>query len=86
VSANSGRCGSALESTFVDVPEDSWSVADRFLFDGRILDALKHLREMRGLSLRDAIVAVDERVTFLKANKAERFTVPLESYGQGFYS
>jgi hypothetical protein len=48
----------------VDVPDDLWSVADRFLFDGRIIEALEHLREVRGLSLQDAIVAVDERVMF----------------------
>jgi hypothetical protein len=68
------------------MPDDVWSVADGFLFDGRIIKALEHLREAGGLSLRDAIVVVDGRVSFLKANHAECFTVPIETYGQGVYS
>lgn len=82
-------CGNAeakLESSPVEVPDDVWSVADRFLFDGRIIRALEHLAEVGGLSLGNAIDAVDERVAFLKANHAVGFTVPLETYGQGFYS
>ena len=61
-------------------------MADRILFDRRIVEALVHLQEVGGLSLHDAIVAVNERVGFLKANHTECFTVPLETYGQDFYS
>lgn len=73
-------------SALVDVPDEVWSVADRFLLDRRIVEALVHLQEVGGLSLHDAIVAVNERVGFLKANHAECFTVPLETSGQDFYS
>jgi hypothetical protein len=82
----SGHAEASLESSLVDVPNDVWTVADRFLFDGRIIEAVEHLREVGSVPLQEAIVAVDERVGFLKANQAERFTVPLETYGQGFYS
>jgi hypothetical protein len=70
----------------VDVPNDSWSVTDRFLVDGRLLDALRCLRNAGGLSLHDAIEAADVRVTLLKANYPERFTVPLETYGRGVFT
>ena len=72
---------------FDDVSVDTWEIVDDLLFQRVILGAVNVLRDRDGPpSLMDAVELVDHRVTHLMLTKPERFTVPLEGYGSGFYT
>jgi len=63
-----------------------WEPIDELLFDRRVLDAIAHYREAVGCGLQQATTDVPQRIGWLMEHESERFRVPLEGYGDGFYS
>ena len=59
---------------------------DEHILHGRMLPALKALREDFGYSIPEAIDAFSKRYEHLRERRPSEFTVSREDYGKNFYS
>ncbi|RMI31711.1 hypothetical protein [Nocardia stercoris] len=59
---------------------------DEDIYAGRVVAAIKALRDAYGYSIHQGIDAVSERYQLLRREHPERFTVGPQEWGQNFYS
>ncbi len=64
-----------------------WPVGvDEDIVAGRIVRALKAIRDARGCSIPQAIDVFADRYELLRRTRPNDFTLSPEEYGRGFYS
>jgi hypothetical protein len=70
----------------VELSAAEWVAVDRYILAGNILRALKTIRGLRAVSLKEAIDIHFERYKRLRAERPGDFACSHEEYWQGVYS